>query len=71
MDAKKKDLRGDFLKAPLTVNFLSENQQRLLEKVGIKLKMSFEDAIKYGYPAPLYFRIDDTSYAIKKYLKIA
>lgn len=70
LDFKMKELRGDFTKAPLTVSFLSEKQQLLLEKVGINLRMSLEDAIKFNYLAPIHFRIDDTSYAIKKYLKI-
>lgn len=71
MHAKMRELRGDFTIAPLTVNFLSETEQDLLEKVGISLRISIQQAIDCGYPFPRFYNIDETEYHIRKYLNIA
>lgn len=70
MDSKMREIHGDFLLAPLTIDFLSENRQRLLESVGIKLELTYKEVVERGYGLPRFYRIDDTSYAIKKLLKI-
>ena len=70
MDSKMSDIHGDFLRAPLTIDFLSENHQRLLGSVGIKLELTYKEVVERGYGFPRFYRIDDTSYAIKKLLKI-
>ncbi len=55
---------------PLTVCFLGKSDVDFLQKFGIQMRISIQEAISYGYPSPRHYRVSETSYQIKKYLKI-
>lgn len=70
IDRKLQKIRHDFSKEPLTVNFLREREISFLIKHGIKMNISYREAVDYGYSCPRHYLISETSYHIKKYLKI-
>lgn len=61
----------DCCNLPYTWEFLSKKDLKVLEKSGIEIEMTYKKAIEFGYSGPRFYRIDDTRYHIKKYLKIA
>ncbi len=71
IDRKLQKIHYDFVEEPLTVNFLMEMEITLLCKLGIKMRLTCQEAVEYGYSAPRHFRISETAYHIKKYLNIA
>lgn len=55
---------------PLTVGFLGKSDVDFLQKFGIQMRISIQEAVSYGYPIPRHYRVSETSYQIKKYLRI-
>lgn len=70
IDRKRQKVRYNFMEEPLSVHFLSESEIRFLQKCGIKMNISIQEAVDFGYPVPRHYRISETAYHIKKYLKI-
>ena len=62
---------SDICNLPSTWEFLSNKELSLLEKSNIEIGLTWEKAIKLGYSGPRFYKIDDTRYHIKKFLKIA
>lgn len=71
IDKKRKNLKYDYIIEPLTVDFLSESEIVFLLDHNIMMNISYQEAVDYGYPCPRHYKISETSYHIKKYLKIA
>lgn len=55
---------------PLTVCLLSKSDVDFLQKIGIQMRISFQEAVDYGFPVPRHYRVSETAWHIKKYLKI-
>lgn len=71
IDRKRQKIHYDFVEEPLSVQFLSESEICFLQNCGIKMNISIQEAKDFGYSAPRHYRISETAYHIKKYLKIA
>lgn len=64
-------LRYNIAEEPLTVCFLNDSDVAFLQKFGIQMRISIQEAVSYGYPIPRHYRVSETAWHIKKYLKIA
>lgn len=71
LERKCEKLRHNIAEEPLTVCFLSESDVAFLQKIGIQMRISRQEAVDYGYPIPRHYRISETAWHIKKYLKRA
>ena len=69
MYQKRTALRNDYSIMPLSVNFLSEKDQRFLESVGFQMELTGDEAAYYGIYRQ-FKRIDETVWEIRKYLKL-
>lgn len=71
IDRKRQKIRFDYIEEPLSVHFLSESEINFLQNRGIMMRISIQKAKDFGYPCPRHYKISETAYHIKKYLKIA
>ena len=69
LQVKLQELHYDFCAEPLTVNFLRESEVQFLLVHDIRMNISYQEAKDYGYLAPRHYRISETAWHIKKYLK--
>ncbi len=71
LERKCEKLRHNIAEEPFTVCFLSKSDVAFLQKIGIQMRISIQEAKDYGYPIPRHYRISETAWHIRKYLKIA
>lgn len=65
----EKERHYNIAEEPLTVCFLGKSDVDFLQKLGIQMRISIHEAVSYGYPVPRHYRISETAWHIKKYLK--
>lgn len=53
----EKERHYNIAEEPLTVSFLSESDVTFLQKIGIQMRISFQEAVDYGYHVPRHYRI--------------